>query len=212
MNDAIGGVNKMKMRRLKLWSTAIGLSLAAMAVLPAYPAQTTTYVQAQSDLTWFVYGLKQLGQSREARLKLQPVQAKKILPVLEGLAQEKILLTEAPKRQVRLSRPGTAAPSEKELQERQARQEKMAKRIQEAIDLMDGMLRREQSDYILNLDFDPAIYGLDRGPQVRIVGGQGQRPSQEEIRKMMQARQAAMERLVKLNREVLEMLKKLAAS
>ncbi len=176
------------------------------------PAPATSSSQPLADLTWFIVGLRDLGRSRDARLKLLPAQAKKILPILEQLAADKILVIEIPERQGRTEgqsfggRQGGAL-TEKQRQEMQAHQQKITERIQQAIDNMDGMLRQAQSDYIMSLDFDPAVYGLDRS---RMFQGQEQRPSQAELQKMLKERQEARQRLVKLNQEVLGMVRKLA--
>jgi len=209
---------------------ALGLVLLAAVALsapaPSPPAASSS--QPQADLAWFMTGLRDLGKSRDSRLQLLPAQAKKILPVLEKLVAEKILILEVPTLQGRLGErpsgsPGGGVPergglTEKQRQEMQARQQKTVELIRKSIDSMDGMLRQAQSDYILGLDFDPAVYGLGRFRTVQGQwqgqgsGQQQQRPSQAEIQKMMKARQEAMGRLVKMNREVLEMLRKLAAS
>ena len=202
------------MRRFIALVATIGLaSIGNLAVLAApAPTPAASSSQPQVDLTWFIVGLRDLGRSRDARLKLLPAQAKKILPILEQLVSDKILATEAPEGQSRPNGQSSGgrqggALTEKQRQEMLARQQKMAERIQQAIDSMDGMLRQAQSDYIMSLDFDPAVYGLDRP---RIFQGQEQRPSQAELQKMLKARQEARQRLVKLNQEVLAMVRKLA--
>ncbi len=218
------------MRRCTVPCAVFGLVLMAALALSAPVASPppASSSQPQADLAWFMTGLRDLGKSRDSRLKLLPAQAKKILPILEKLVAEKILITEVPKMQGRLGErpsgnPGGGAPgrgslTEKQRQELQARQQKTAELMRKSIDSMDGMLRQAQSDYILGLDFDPALYGLGRFRAVQGQwqgqgsGQQQQRPSQAEIQKLMKARQEAISRLVKLNREVLEMLKKLASS
>lgn len=204
-----------KARRFIALVAIVGLaSIVNLAVLAApAPATAASSSQPQADLAWFLVGLRDLGKSRDTRLKLLPAQAKKILPVLEQLVSDKILVTEIPEGQDRPNgqsfggRQGGGAPTEKQRQEMQARQRKTAERIQQAIDKMDGMLRQAQSDYIMSLDFDPAVYGLDRA---RVFQGQDQRPSQAELQKMLKTRQEARQRLVQLNQEVLAMVKKLA--
>ena len=202
-------------------TVAAGLILATAIGMAAAPASSgTNAANAEADLAWFMAGLRDLCKSKDSRLKLQPAQAKKILPELEALVNEKILIVEMPARQNGASGQtgqggfayrsgagqtggGSDAQRQKMLEQRQKRTE----RIENALDKMQGFLRQPQSDYILNLNFDPDYYGLGSFQMQRNSQGM---PSNADLQKMMQARRQGMQRLVQLNKEVLDLVKKLA--
>lgn len=203
----------LSMRRDFLGVAVLGVVLLSSVI--GLSAQQGTRVvinnEDQANLTWFIAGLKDLCTHKDAKLKLTAAQAKKILPELEALRREKLLVTELPDRQGERRQGGGSGGwqqmSEADRKRMADRQRKTAERIAKALDKMEAALKQDQADYILNMDFNAAQYGV--GGFRRPAGERGSF-SQAEIEKMRREMQAAMERLVKLNKEVLEMLSKLA--
>ncbi|MGE5598048.1 MAG: hypothetical protein ACM3XS_01550 [Bacteroidota bacterium] len=197
---------------------ALTLAAAVPALRAAAQRDPAEGRRPQADLAWFMAGLRELGRTRDAKLKLTAAQAKKILPELEALRAEKILLTDLADRQ-RERGQGTGAGgwaggsgggrqmSEEDRKRLADRQRKTAERIAKALDKMEAALKQNQVDLILNMDFDASQYGL--GGFRRAAGEPGSF-NRSEMEKMRREMQAGLERLVKLNREVLEMLRKLA--
>lgn len=224
------------MRRYLPFILIIGLfALAGLGLAATAPANTQQ-TNPQLDLEWYIAGLKGLGASKNAKLKLLPAQAKKILPVLEALVKAKILITEAPKTPSGANPggqggqftppdgtgagPGSGGSGDDRRQAMQEQRRKQNEQIQKAIESIEKALKQLQRDYILNLDFDAAYYGLNTGSWQRGNGtgsGSGSRPDagngtadMTQIRKMMEQRSAATERLAKLNKAVVDMIRKLA--
>ncbi|MGE5552049.1 MAG: hypothetical protein ACM3ZC_16180 [Bacteroidota bacterium] len=208
------------MRRMVLAFIVGGLIAASVASAAA--AQTAADMRRpQVDLAWFMYGLRDLGKSKDNKLKLQPAQAKKILPELEALVEEHILVVDLNARtrggqeqnqggqgQTRW-RGGANGGGLTEAQRREmaARQQKLADRIETAIDRMEKALNQAQMDYIMNLEFDEAKFGMGF---TLVQRGNQSGTNQAQIQKLRQEMQKARERLVQMNKEVIEMVRKLA--
>ncbi|NLG85188.1 MAG: hypothetical protein GX493_11420 [Firmicutes bacterium] len=164
----------------------------------------------QADLAWFMVGLRELCRSKDTRLQLSPAQARRILPELQALVDEGILPIEreVPREERRFTPDRTGserAPSAEERRKMQERRQKEAERIEKALGKMEKVLRQAQIDYILNLEFDPEKYGLGV-LQMRSDTRGFDRDGLEKWRKTMEE---GRRRLVQLNREVLDLLKKL---
>ena len=191
---------------------ALGLFFAAALGRAAAGSGAEEARRPQVDLAWFMAGLRDLCRSKDARLKLTPAQAKRILPVLQALVDEGILIVDPkklPTGQMRFmpdqARSGGGL-SEEEREQMRERRQKQAERIEKAIEKMEKALRQAQVDYILNLDFDPKRYGLEF---VRPSGDPGGF-NQAEFEKWRKAVEEGRRRLVQLNKEVLDLVKKLA--
>lgn len=157
-------------------------------------------------------GLRDLCRSKDARLKLTPAQARAILSELQGLVDEGLLVVDPKKletgRQGFVSGQGQGPAgglSEEERRKMQERRRQEAEKIEKAIERMEKVLRQAQADYILNLDFDPKPYGLE----FTRPGGTGSF-SQADFEKLRKTMEEGRRRLVQLNKEVLELVKKLA--
>ncbi|MGQ9779554.1 MAG: hypothetical protein ACUVRM_06720 [Bacillota bacterium] len=202
----------MRASRRTVLLLAVGLFLVAGAARLATSSSPEEGRRPQVELAWFMTGLRDLCRSKDARLKLTPAQAKRILPELQALVDEGILIVDPQKLPTGRQGfgPGQQPPggglSEEEREQMRERRQKQAERIEKAIEKMEKALRQAQVDYILNLDFDPKRYGL---AFVRPSGNQGGF-NQADFEKWRKTMEEGQRRLVQLNKEVLDLVAKLA--
>jgi len=209
----------MRVARRAFFLFLAGLFLTVGTVWPAATSPNEGEGRRpQVELAWFMAGLRDLCRTKDAKLKLSAAQAKRILPELQALVDEGILIVDLKKLPTgqRGFNPGQVRerrePSEQERQQMRERRQKQVERIEKALEKMEKILRQEQMDYILNLNFDPQSYGLEFP---RPQGGQNQsggfnRLSQADLEKWRKTMEEGQRRLVQLNKEVLDLLKKLA--
>lgn len=222
---------------MKLWqvlSLAVcGLGIGTAGVLAAGAPQGMESVKAfremQQNITWTVEGLQQLGKSPDRALTLTKPQAQKLLPVYQELIAKKIIRIEAGKREEKRPdfRPsGQGEQGDPRFQKREKAMVALTGFGKAKMDQINRILTARQRSFIDNLDFQPEQYGYFKmqGPPAGIGSGNrsgngtfsgqsqdGQRSRAERSgrRELDPKQKAAREQLVKLNREVLEMLKRL---
>ncbi len=178
--------------------------------------------EMRKNITWMTEGLYQLGKSRDKHLAITKEQARRILPLYQELINKKIILTELKSEDPRNNAPKNLhGPSR---QYSNLSPEEQQKRIKDMVvltefgkqqsRLIDSILSKEQIQFIDNLDFKPEKYGYflrpnvssGNGSQDQFNGGRfGNDPDNDQMRKK---RQEAQKLLVKLNLDVLNILKK----
>jgi hypothetical protein len=180
----------------------------------AAPASTVqagqAYQEMRKNLAWLTQGLNDLGRSSDGKLKLTADQKKKILPVFETLISNNLVLLTIPEHERRNSQSaGSRTQFNANDPKVQARIRKMKDQTElgnQQADLVDGFLTEKQLSYIDNLEFNAEKYGFIDFQKL-FGGDQRQRPDQKTIAEMRAKTRAGQELLVKLNNEVLKMLK-----
>lgn len=189
----------------------ISLSLNVHGAEKDFQELRTEEHELRKNVTWTVEGIYQLSKARDQKLKITPGQAKKILPVFQGLVDKQIIHTEMPDSKRRERSEFGRNPDPK-------MQAELKKRIEfgkRELHRIDSLLTKTQVQFIDNMAFQPEKYGfINRtdfpgklDTQFRNKGAfDGNRPDEKQIRKMREARK----RLVQLNQNVLRTLKQLA--
>jgi hypothetical protein len=168
------------------------------------------YQEMRQNLAWVTQGLDELGKSNAKDLKLTAEQKKKILPVFEALVGNKLVMLSMPEQDQRHDQSsgvrGQSNPSDPKVQARLRKMKDDTAFGNQQADLIDNCLTAKQLSYIDNLVFSPEKYGfLDFQ---KIFGSdQRQRPDQKMMEQVRAKMRAGQELLVKLNNEVLKMLK-----
>ena len=189
-----------------------------LAVSPVCPGAVTTsqqiaqnYQEMRKNLAWLTLGLNDLGRGNDSKLKLTADQRKKILPVFETLVGNNlVLLTAPPKRQHENQSQNRRQydPNDPMAQARMRKQKEQTDFGNKQADLIDAVLTPAQRSYIDNLNFNAEKYGFIDFRKLFGNGGPGQqRPDQKVIDDMRTKMRAGQEALIKLNNEVLKMLK-----
>jgi hypothetical protein len=191
-----------------------GWWLAAIAALllgagPAWGAERRVpdglkaHQEMRQNIIWTVEGLSHLCQSKDRKLALTGPQAKRILGIYQELIAKKIILIEVPARRQERQRVRSGAGDHGERRSELADLTQFGnKKLAE----IDAILTPEQVKLMDNLDFDAAKYGfIDFGS---FQNSSGERPNPAQLRAVRDQLRAGRERQVKLNREVLELLKK----
>jgi len=206
-----------RMLVLALSSLILGICpLAAGAVkAETIPEAMQENRAMRKNITWMVKGLRQLGECKDKRLRLTGKQARQIFPIYRELIAKKIILMEAkPEPSAHAGKPN---PPEMDLakdQQRMAELMELTEFGKRQSRRIDSLLTEAQVRLIDNLDFKPEKYGYfeNSGPprwktDSKVSGfpnGDRPTPPDEKTRgKMEKGRQL----LVKLNRDVYEMLK-----
>lgn len=184
----------------------------------------------RKDITWMTEGLYLLGKSRKKQLALTKEQASRILPLYQELINKKIILTKmkpessrnnAPKNLNGPSRPQFSKPSPEEEQERIKEIVVLTEFGKQHSRRIDNILSKEQVQFIDNLDFKPEKYGyftiagLQSDIRPNEPGGGESKGQIKENRpndsrkndQLRKKRQAAQKQLVKLNQDLLNILK-----
>lgn len=198
----------------------IFMVIMAGSVVWSAPASNTqvgqAYQEMRKNLTWLAEGLNGLGNSGNSALKLTAVQRKKILPVFESLVHNNLIMLTLPETdRQRNNSSGFRSRSESSDSKVQARLSKIKDQIEfgnRQADLIDSFLTEKQLSYIDNLDFNPEKYGfLDFqklfGSDRRFGGDQRSRPDQKTMEEVRTKARAGQELLIRLNNQVLKMLK-----
>lgn len=182
----------------------------AAPVSNAQAGQAYQYQVMRKNLAWLTQGLNDLGKSSDGKLKLTADQKRKILPVFETLVSNNLVLLTVPERDRRRNQSeGTRTQFNANDPKVQARIRKMKDLTEfgnKQADLIDGLLTEKQLSYIDNLEFNAEKYGFIDSQKL-FGGDQYQRPDQKTIAGMRAKTRAGQELLVKLNNEVLKMLK-----
>lgn len=167
--------------------------------------------EMRKNLAWLTLGLSNLSQSNDSKLKLTTAQKKKILPVFEGLVSNNLIRLTLPPQtqhnnQSEQSRP-QYNPNDPQVQARIRKMKDQTELGNKQADLIDSILTDGQRNYIDNLNFDADKYGFLDFHSLLGNGGQQQQPDQKTIDAMRAKIKAGQAALVKLNNEVLQMLK-----
>ncbi len=178
--------------------------------------------EMRKNITWMTEGLYQLGKSRDKHLAITKEQARRILPIYQELINKRIIITELKSEDLsnkasRNSLGFNGRYSNLSSEEQQKRMKEMVVLTEfgkQQSRLIDSILSKEQIQFIDNLDFKPKKYGYflrpnvssGNGSQDQFNGGRfGNNPNNDQMRKK---RQEAQKLLVKLNLDVLNILKK----
>ena len=198
-----------KILMLMIVVTAISGSVCWAA--PASNAQAgQEYQEMRKNLAWLTLGLNDLGKSSDGKLKLTANQKKKILPAFETLIANNLIMLTVPERDRHQNQSGVSRtqwdPNDARAQARLRKMKDQTELGNRQADLIDGFLTEKQLSYIDNLNFDPEKYGFLDFQKI-FGGNQHGRPDQKVIDEMRAKTRAGQETLVKLNNEVLKMLK-----
>jgi hypothetical protein len=177
---------------------------------PASNAQVSqAYQEMRKNLAWLTEGLNDLGQTNDSQLKLTAAQKQKILPVFEALVGNNLVLLTVPEERHRNQSSGSRPRFDANDSRVQARLRKMKDQTEfgnKQADLIDEILTEKQLSYIDNLNFNAEKYGFIDFQKI-FGDSQRQRPDQKTMDAIRAKARAGQERMVKLNNEVLKMLK-----
>lgn len=178
---------------------------------PASNAQAgQAYQEMRKNLAWLTQGLNDLGKSGKHELKLTGAQRKKILPVFESLVHNNLVMLALPETDRHRNNSSgfrsQSGPGDARVQARLRKMKDQTEFGNQQADLIDSFLTEKQLSYIDNLDFNPEKYGfLDF--QKLFGSDQRSRPDQKTLDEMRDKARAGQELLIKLNNQVLKMLK-----
>lgn len=169
----------------------------------------------RQNLAWLTEGLNILGKSSDAKLALKPAQKKKILTVFQVLIDNKLVLMEMPpeRQSGQNQQHRQYDPNDPEVQSRIKKLKDQTVLGNQQADKIDAVLTEAQRSFIDNLDFKAEKYGfidfrkLFGSSQGGSQGGSQTRPDPAVMSKIRGQIRAGQELLVKLNNEVLKMLK-----
>jgi hypothetical protein len=207
----------MKKLYLLVFILVLGIgSVCLGATTPAPRSQAGQDNQEmRKNLAWLTEGLKNLDQSNDRKLKLTADQKKKIRPIFEDLVKNNlVLLTAPPERQQNQNQNqsqnqqrGQFDPNDPKVQARMKRMKEQTDYGNKQADLVDVILSGAQKSYIDNMNFVPEKYGFLDFRKVFGNFQQGQRPDQKTMDDFRSKMKAGQTELIKLNNEVLKMLK-----
>ncbi len=172
------------------------------------------FQEMRQSLVWLTEGLKNLNGINAKNLKLTAAQKKKIRPLFEDLIKNDLVLLKMPQERQRNQAQNQfrrqADFNDSQLQSRMKRIKEQTDYGNKQADLIDAILTDAQRTYIDNMDFQPEKYGFLDFRQIFGSGqgiSQGERPDPKVVADFRSKMQSGQEELIKLNNEVLKILK-----
>lgn len=160
---------------------------------------------AEQDLVWLLAGI--MDMERDKKLALTRDQATSIWPTFKSLVDKGFIRLEVDPAQFEIGNragwqgqgqgqgqagQGTVQRDDARIRELRRQREAREEALRQAIEKIENVLSAKQIAYVDNFDFDPAKYGLssrtDGGrPRAGDGAGQGTPPTQEDIKRFMEA-------------------------
>lgn len=159
---------------------------------------------AEQDLVWLLAGI--MDMERDKKLALTRDQATSIWPTFKSLVDKGLIRLEVDPAQFEIGnragwqgqgQTGQGAVQRDDARIRELRRQREAREeaLRQAIEKIENVLSAKQIAYVDNFDFDPAKYGLSSrtdGGRLRAGdgaggAGQGTPPTQEDIKRFMEA-------------------------